>query len=32
MNTVEPRCADFIVNFEHISHSLVVLLFFTMNR
>ena len=32
MNTVEPRCGDFIVNFEHISHPFLVLLLLTMNR
>ena len=31
INTVERRCCDFIVNFEHISDLFLVLLLFTMN-
>ena len=32
INTVERRCGDFILNFEHISHLFLVLLLFTLNR
>ena len=32
INTVDCRCGDFIVNFEHISQPSLMLLFFTMNR
>ena len=32
INTVERRCGDFIVNFEHISQPSLMLLVFTMNR